>query len=49
MKRSRSPVDEDFVDEGRPTFKIVKRYVNVCSSSQSSFFDATTIEEVMAT
>ena len=22
MKRSRSPVDEDFVDEGRPTFKL---------------------------
>ena len=31
------------------TLKNVKRYVKVCSSSQSSFFDATTIEEVMAT
>ena len=33
----------------KANLQIVKRYVKVCSSSQSSFFDATTIEEVMAT
>ena len=33
----------------KANLQIVKRYVKVCSSSQSSFFDATAIEEVMAT
>ena len=33
----------------KANLQIVKRYVKVCSSSESSFFDATTIEEVMAT
>ena len=49
MKRSHSPVGGGLRRWRKANLQIVKRYVKVCSSSQSSFFDSTTIEEVMAT
>ena len=50
MKRSRSPVEEDFVDEERPTFKLSRGTSKfVLHRHRAFFFGATTIEEVMAT
>ena len=48
MKRSRSPVEEDFVDEESPTFKLSIGASKFVLHRHRAFFGATTIKEVMA-
>ena len=49
FNKSRSPVEEDFVDEESPTFKLSRGTSKFVLHRHRAFFGATTIEEVMAT